>query len=91
MTPRDWFTEMEGRYQHEIEPRPDDPGERKAWNARGMAWARSVDPEGAEAAMTALLEEAVDEGIIEHYGVDAQGRIVYESNIYRTDEEGQDH
>jgi hypothetical protein len=38
-----------------------------------------MDPEGADAAITALCEDAVERGILEHAGVDDSSRIVYRS------------
>lgn len=50
-----------------------DPEQIEAWISRGLAWARTLDPEGADAAMTALCEQQVDRGLLEHAGVDDLG------------------
>jgi hypothetical protein len=77
-----WFGRMQAMYP---EPRPEDgdPAATDAWTKRGLMWARRVDPAGADAAMEALLECAVEEGIVEHDGVTSTGKIIYRSLIYR--------
>lgn len=81
---RRWFDEMAFSYP---KPRPasGDPDQIKAWNSRGPGWARTVDLEGFDTALTAVMEDAVDRGILEHAGFDASGRIVYRSLIYEGD------
>jgi hypothetical protein len=73
-----WWADLQRRYP-EPPPTSGDPDELEEWSWRGLRWARSVDPEGAEAAMTLLLEDMVQRGELERHGVAASGRIVYQT------------
>jgi hypothetical protein len=78
---RTWFARMQARYP---EPRPEDPEAIAAWASRGLAWARRVDPRGADAALEALI---VESGLAQPVGMTREGKIVFKSRIYERDDE----
>jgi hypothetical protein len=78
-----WFSTMQARYS-EIEPPPINAcrEELDDWFRRGMLWARREDAVGADRALEALMQEAVDAGVLEPIGRTADGKTIYRSLVY---------
>jgi hypothetical protein len=72
-------------------PEADDREARDRWTARGLLWARAVDPEGAERALAAVLDQAEAEGWIAKSGATEDGQVWYRSLTYRPKRRRSEH